>query len=127
MITCTKGPEDWQVLASDGVHALISDTTPEHGGGADGFRPHDLLEAALGSCINITLRMYAKRLGVELKGVKVEVNLKQDDPETSLFEYKIELDGDLSDEQRAKLLRAARSCPVHKTLTKAIVVREHNS
>lgn len=38
------------------------------------------------------------------------------------IERDIELDGNLSDEQRGRLLEIANKCPVHKTLTSEIDV-----
>ncbi len=123
MITCESQSPDFAMRISDGVHEALSDTTADHGGSATGFRPHDLLEAALGSCIGIIVRMFAKRHAIPLESVAVTVTLNRDNPEEALFEYALELRGDLTQGQRAKLHRAAKSCPVHKTLSRAIVIR----
>lgn len=50
-------------------------TTPDKGGGNQGFRPHELLEAALATCMNIHLRMYAANHGIELGEVTTKVTL----------------------------------------------------
>ncbi|HAB67990.1 MAG TPA: disulfide bond formation regulator, partial [Gammaproteobacteria bacterium] len=47
-------------------HQLIADVTAEKGGLDAGLRPHDFLEASLASCLQITLRMYAQKHGIEV-------------------------------------------------------------
>jgi putative redox protein len=39
------------------------------------------------------------------------------------IEIDLELDGALSDEQRARLMEIAERCPVHRTLTSEVVIR----
>ena len=48
MVTVTTIGQEPGCLVSDGVHRLEADTTVENGGQGAGFRPHDLLTAALG-------------------------------------------------------------------------------
>lgn len=49
-------------MMADG-HALAGDEPKDHGGGATGPSPFDLVLAGLASCTLITLRMYAERKG----------------------------------------------------------------
>lgn len=121
MITCTSQDQDYQLRFSDGEHEAFADTTPEHGGAGQGFRPHDLLEASLGSCLTIITRMYAKKHGIPLTSVTATVTLNRDNPGQAVFAYTLRFEGDLTDEQRAKLMRAAAACPVHKTLKRDMV------
>jgi putative redox protein len=76
----------------------------------------------------MTLRMYAQRKGLALDRVTVEVShakVHADDcidcaegaaPLVDHFERRIRLDGELTDDARAALLRIADRCPVHRTL-----------
>jgi uncharacterized OsmC-like protein len=41
-----------------------------------------------------------------------------------VFEYKVELKGNLTDEQRATLLRAVAGCPVKKIMGGAVSFKE---
>jgi len=61
MICATSESIPFQTRFSDGEHEGLADTTADKGGGNSGFRPHDLLAAAVASCINMTVRMYAER------------------------------------------------------------------
>lgn len=88
-----------------------------------GFSSHELLEAALASRINMTLRMVADRHALPLAGVTTRVMLDQTDPEEGVFEYEIVLRGPLSQEDRDRLLDAAKKCPVRQTLSKRIGFR----
>ena len=124
MIVCTSLEKNFQTRFSDGPHEALSDTTAEHGGADAGFRPHDLLCAALGNCIAITTRMYAQKHGIALEGVTVSVELNRDDPAKAVFEYSLKYKGDIDDTTREKLARAAAACPVHKTLLRELVFRQ---
>jgi putative redox protein len=105
---------------TDGEHEGIADTTADKGGEHSGFRPHDLLEAALATCVNMTVRMYADNHGIPVRGVTTNVSLDRTHPDEVVFRYEVELDGELTDEQRNKLFQAASACPVRKTLSKKI-------
>jgi putative redox protein len=120
MVTAKNiGPSTRTSILS-GQHALGTDTTPPKGGG-EGFRPHELLEAALASCTAITLRLVAEERGIALRGVDVRIELDRAQPEKSIFRSRIEFDPELSEADRKTLLAAARLCPVRKTLSKSIL------
>ena len=91
--------------------------------GDSGFRPHELLEAALATCMNMHLRMYAANYGIGLGDVTTTVSLDRNPPTEAVFNYSIELSGQLDDEQRKKLLEIAETCPVHRTLSKKLSFR----
>jgi putative redox protein len=120
MIRATSEPAPYQTRFSDGEHEGLADTTAEKGGQHSGFRPHDLLEAALASCINMTVRMYADRHGIPLRSVTVKVSLDRSHPEEVVFRYEVDVDGELSPAQKERLSHAARACPVGRTLAKPI-------
>ncbi len=123
MIEAASEAVRYQTQLTNGTHYLLSDTTREKGGSESGVRPHELLEAALASCINITLRMYADQHGMALSDVTTRVKLDRSNPEETVFEYEITLQGTLSEQDRARLLSVAANCPVRKTLSKRMGFR----
>ena len=121
------GDGKFQTAVAAGRHALVADEPTSVGGQDTGPTPYGLLLAALGSCTSMTLRLYAEHKGLALE--RVGVRLRHDkihaedcaDCETrsgkiDSIEREITLKGDLTDEQRARLLEIADKCPVHRTL-----------
>jgi putative redox protein len=124
VITCKNEKLSYQTTVSNGKHIASADTTEDKGGHHSGFRPHELLEAALASCLNMHLRMYADHHNIFLDEVRTIVTLDRNLPDEAIFKYSIDMTGSLSDEQRVKLLQIAKTCPVHKTLLKKISIQE---
>jgi len=117
MITATSQAQNYATQFSNGYAEAESDTTPDKGGKGIGFRPHELLEAALANCMNMTLRMAAEKYRIPLSGVSVSVSLNRQNPETKIFEYRVEFPDSLQDVEKQHLLSALERCPVRKTLS----------
>jgi putative redox protein len=107
-------------------HHLVADE-PEDAGGEDlGPTPVELVSAALGSCTAMTIEMYARRKGWNISKLEVSVVRETvNDPSATLegrierrdqFRTRIHLEGDLDDDQRARLFTIAARCPVHRML-----------
>ncbi len=120
MIIATSDDPVYRTLFSDGEHYAVADTTKEKGGHNNGFWPHNLLEAALATCINITLRKYAKQNAIPLSRAVTKVKLDRSRPEEAIFAYEVELQGNLTTEQQEALLQAAGDCAVKQTLLRRI-------
>lgn len=106
-------------LVAAGKSTTRADTSPPAGKGA-GFRPHELLEAALASCTAITLRMLADARGLALEAVIVSVKLDRSNPEETTFRTHVDLKGELSEGERELLLSGVQACPVRRTLSKRL-------
>lgn len=97
-------------------HRLRADEEVEKGGGDTGAAPHELLLAALGSCTAVTLKVYAERKGWPLTDVRVRLNGATGDGGLAITR-ELTLEGELSAEQRQRLVEIADKCPVHRSLT----------
>jgi putative redox protein len=112
-----------QEVVIDGKHRLITDEPERLGGDGSAPAPHELLPAALASCISTTLVMYARTKGWNLGEVSVAVDY--DNRSTPRrFEVGIELGGLLTDEQLLRLEKVAASCPVRRSVEAGIEFSE---
>ncbi|HEX7334481.1 MAG TPA: OsmC family protein [Pyrinomonadaceae bacterium] len=114
-------------------HSFITDEPVAAGGEDAGPDPYTLLLAALGSCISMTVKLYARRKQWPLESVTVHLNqnrIHAKDCKECLdkdgFIHRIErtvtLTGPLSEEQRTRLHEIAHKCPIHKTLSSEIII-----
>jgi len=103
-----------------GRHSLLADEPVAVGGEDAGPAPYDYLLAALGACTSMTLRMYAEIKKLPLNAINVELTHEKVEVEgqgkVDRIERTITLDGDLSPEQRARMLEIANKCPMYRTL-----------
>jgi len=121
-VTAHIGSTNFQVLFDDGKHTWLADEPESIGGGDRGPTPVSLLLSSLGACTSITLKMYAQRKGWPLTDVHVALAMQTGD-DGSTIDRQIVLIGELSEEQRERLLQIANACPVHKILTGSITIR----
>jgi putative redox protein len=108
-----------------GEHRLLADEPTSLGGGDAGPAPFDLVMAGLGACTAITLRMYAERKGLALRHVSVQLERDKvgDDGATrDRIVRTITLEGDLTAEQRTRLLEIAGKCPTARVLAQPLVL-----
>jgi putative redox protein len=116
-----------------GKHHLVADEPKDVGGDDSGPSPYDLLSAALGACTSMTVQMYAKQKEWDLEEATVHINHEKKHNEDALkkgkksakldhFTRKVELKGNLTQEQRERLLEIANRCPVKRTLSSDIQI-----
>lgn len=121
-----NGQGRYQQSARVGRHTLIADEPPALGGDDAGPAPYDYLLTALGACTSITLRMYAEIKKLPLRSVSVD--LRHEKIESGIegqgridrIERVITLCGELTQEQRARMLEIANKCPMHRTLSPGV-------
>ncbi|MEX0964042.1 MAG: bifunctional alpha/beta hydrolase/OsmC family protein [Pseudohongiellaceae bacterium] len=108
-------------------HVWIADEPVSVGGHDLGPDPYEHVLAGLGACTSMTLRMYANRKKLALEDIEVELSHQRNHSEdcedcegdrkfVDVIERNITLKGDLTDEQRKRLMEIADRCPVHLTL-----------
>lgn len=110
-------------IQSPGGNVIFADEPVSSGGQDKGFSPFELLGSSLAACTSATLRMYADRKSWDLQEVNLEIEVNQNENRTqTAISRKIELIGNLNDEQKARLIAVANACPVHKLLTNTIEI-----
>ena len=108
-VTATVLDEPYQTRFTAGARAGLADTHEGGVGGAAGMRPHELLEAALATCMAMTARMATEALGLADQRASVGVRLERC-PTSTLIRYRLTVDPRLDDAQRAAVVaRVERS------------------
>jgi putative redox protein len=119
---------------TSGPFRIRADEPVEVGGGGTGPSPYELLLASLGACTSMTLRLYATRKGWNLERITVRlrhhrvhaqdcIDCETKPASVDRIDREIELAGNLSEEQKARLQAIAEKCPVHRTLMSRIEIR----
>ncbi|MCP3961241.1 MAG: OsmC family protein [bacterium] len=133
-VRVTGGGNGYRQVVRAGRHELAADEPTSVGGTDVGPNPYDYLLAAVGTCTNMTLRMYADRKKWPLEGVETALRhskihaddcqeCQSESGKIDLIEKELQVHGPLSDEQRERLLEIAGRCPVHRTMTSETVIR----
>ena len=119
-----------------GRHHLVADEPVSAGGNDRGPGPYDLLLAALGSCMSMTIALYARGKKWPLENVVIRLRhsrtyardcadcVVRDDTLLDRIETQVQLSGALAPEQESKLMEVAHKCPVHRTLKSEISIQE---
>jgi putative redox protein len=129
----TGGGKFQQEIMS-GPHRFLADEPVKAGGLDSGPGPYDLLLASLGACTSMTLRLYADNKKLSLDRVSVRLTHNRIHAEDCLncetkegmidrIDRNITLEGELSADERKRLLEIADKCPVHRTLESEIEIR----
>ena len=110
-----------------GNHYLTADEPTEVGGNDYGPSPYELVSAGLSACTAMTVQMYARRKGWEVKNIEVHTSYSKDHAhdcehcesdaaKIDTFHREIKLTGNLEEKQVKRILEIADKCPVHRTL-----------
>jgi putative redox protein len=107
----------------NGRHTIVTDEPFALGGTDEGPAPHELLPAALASCIGTMVTMYAVKRGWDVGMPRVEVTYDTD-AEPRRFEIELHLPTGLTDGQIRRLERVAETCPLRRALEAGFEFRE---
>lgn len=106
------------------THTLIADEPGDENGQDLGPKPTEFLNAAMASCTAITMKMYADRKGWDLKEAIVEVDFERDIKNNlTTFFKKIELIGNLDEEQKQRIYEIGSKCPVHRMIENPVEIK----
>lgn len=132
-VTSRVAGAGFETMIHSRSHDFVADEPVAVGGTDKGPTPYELLLSALGSCTAMTLRIYADRKGWPLESAAVHLRSARSHErdceqcetkkvDIGRIERKVELDGPLTDEQRARLMSIVDRCPVKQTLERGIRV-----
>jgi putative redox protein len=123
--------EGFRTRITAGAHQLIADEPESANGRNEGMSPYELLLSALGACTAMTLKLYIERKKLPITDVEVLLTFDRihiDDCESCADEVRgaenaiqhisrlIYVTGEVTQEQKERLLYIAGRCPVHLTL-----------
>ena len=120
-----NGQGRYQQEVISGEHRFVADEPVSVGGADAGPTPFDFLMAGLGACTSMTLRMYAERKGLALTRISVSLThdkVEVDGEKRDRIRRTLTLDGELTPEQRARLVEIAGRCPVARALSKPLLL-----
>lgn len=127
-ISAKHGTQGYQTILSNGRHAIIGDE-PINSKGTDlGFSPTELVLAGLAMCKTATVRFIARKKGWDV--TEVDAQLEQvvkrgiDGKLTTHVQVALQIEGDLTDEQRAELTHEANHCYVHRMLQSDFIIED---
>jgi putative redox protein len=120
-----NGQGRYQQTVIVGEHRLIADEPVSVGGADAGPAPIEFVMAGLGACTSMTLRMYAERKALPLTRVHIELShqkIEVDGVSRDRILRTITLEGDLTPEQRARMLEIAGRCPTARILSQPLIL-----
>jgi len=98
---------------------LETDAPVDNQGRGESFSPTDLVATALGSCMLTIMGILARTLNLNIDGATATVGKEMTATaprRIARLAVKIHVPHALASEDREKLIRAAHTCPVHKSL-----------
>jgi putative redox protein len=98
---------------------LATDAPVDNQGRGESFSPTDLVATALGTCMLTTMGILARTLNIDISGstATVEKEMTAAPPRRiQRLRVKIQVPQTHSSENREKLERAARTCPVQRSV-----------
>lgn len=112
------GRKKCELIHEPSGSVLITEAPKDNGGEGQSFSPTDLVAAAYGSCVVTTIAIVAERSGIDVAGThwRIEKHMQSEPRRIGRLPLEVHLPARLSEDERGKLERAGRACPVHKSL-----------
>ncbi|MBK6505091.1 MAG: OsmC family protein [Ignavibacteria bacterium] len=128
-----KNKTGYKTELSSRRHSILSDEPLESNGTDTGMNPYELLLSAIGACKAITMRMYAERKGLPLEDISIELvhdkvpaeefeNSETKTGKIDKIDIRVSIKGDLTHEQKARILEIGERCPVQRTILSEIML-----
>lgn len=98
---------------------LATDAPKDNQGRGESFSPTDLVATGLGACMLTVMGIMARTLEIDIAGTTATVTKEMANAPVrriARLTVTIRVPGERSEEDRQKLERAVRTCPVHKSL-----------
>lgn len=105
-------------------NTLLTDAPVDNHGKGEAFSPTDLVATALGGCLATVMGIVAQRENIDLRGMRISVDKEMTTTSPRrIAKLSVRLDMPaVPEEQRVKLERAAKHCPVHASLSPEVEV-----
>jgi len=117
-IRINNSPIGTRSIVSNGKHSILSDKQVTTGGGDIGFSPADMVIAGVSMCKLTTMRNIAGRKGWPIGNLFAEIRHGVAEASNgsllSTIRPEIKIDGDLSEQQKAILIKEANDCYVSR-------------
>lgn len=105
---------------SNGRHSWTADVGKTLGSNDAAPDPHDLLDSALAACTALTLELYIRRKGWNITtlhvGIEHEEAKTADGRVSYTLKRTVQVEGEISAEDKARLMEIANKCPIHRIL-----------
>jgi uncharacterized OsmC-like protein len=98
---------------------IVTDAPLDNQGKGEAFSPTDLCATALGTCALTIMGIYARNHGLDITGATVEINkiMNPDPRRIGRLEVTFNMPPrQYSDREKAALINAVNTCPVHLSL-----------
>ncbi len=112
-------------LRTEAVHLqsgniIVTDAPIDNNGKGEAFSPTDLLSTALGCCMVTLMGIAAQTHDINIEGTTIEVTKIMDANPRRVGEIIVKFNmpkNDFTDKEKSLLERAAKTCPVSKSLS----------
>ncbi len=111
--------EGYQSIITNGKHSIVADEPITSKGTDLGLSPSELVLSGLAMCKVATVRYIARQKGWLIGEVNAELNQEVKREPTGIkthVQVAISIEGDISDEQKAELIKQADACYIHRQI-----------